>query len=434
MSKCLYGAESWVAMSGKTMKKFHAMIIRLYRRLLPRQQATDHLDDDTILVQVAQLSPLELLHRARLRYLATLVKADLEDAWALLAVDSHWTGLVEQAMVWMWDQLSNSSSLPDPRISYLPWLQLIQCSPRYWKRLVRRACEHSILQRQRRHQVREFHRAAFSRLEAVCPELPAPGRSQQDPHPETVYGCLLCKLRCQNRAGEAAHMCKAHRQVSRLRRLFDSPACPACLKHFHTLAKMKAHLYYSAACRGHLDSLSLECPVALGAGSQQDGRLEQMHDRVLPPVQAHGPLRPPIRMREVIVFNEELNEFLIQAVTEHPDPTTLEQRVRGFAENLAISWTDFEATLRYFVLNFDEDDARMFQIDITLLRDIVTKLVDPMTWDIFAETGAMPGSYLLPDWHESRCEDIAAHIVGCGFTPLPRSVGRHRVLLHAFCR
>ena len=128
-------------------------------------------------------------------------------------------------------------------------------------------------------------------------------------------------------------------------------------------------------------------------------------------------------MREVIVFNEELNEFLIQAVTEHPDPTTLEQRVRGFAENLAISWTDFEATLRYFVLNFDEDDARMFQIDITLLRDIVTKLVDPMTWDISAETGAMPG-----------CEDIAAHIVGCGFTPLPRSVGRHRVLLHAFCR
>lgn len=73
MSKCLYGAESWVAMSGKTMKKFHAMIIRLYRRLLLRQQATDHLDDDTIFVQVAQLSPLELLHRARLRYLATLV-------------------------------------------------------------------------------------------------------------------------------------------------------------------------------------------------------------------------------------------------------------------------------------------------------------------------------------------------------------------------
>ena len=147
LSKCLYGADTWVAMSEKTMKRFHVAIIRLYRRLLPKQDQQDHMEDETVLTKVALPSPLELLHRARLRYLATLVKADIADAWALLAKDSQWLGLVEQAMLWMWEQLRSSSSLPDPRQDFMQWLRLIQNSPGYWKRLVRRACEHSVLQR-----------------------------------------------------------------------------------------------------------------------------------------------------------------------------------------------------------------------------------------------------------------------------------------------
>lgn len=60
------------------------------------------------------------------------------------------------------------------------------------------------------------------------------------------FGCMVCRRRFRNAAGEAAHMCRAHGIVAGVRHLFDQPCCGTCLKHFQTLPKMKAHLYYSA--------------------------------------------------------------------------------------------------------------------------------------------------------------------------------------------
>lgn len=51
-------------------------------------------------------SPDELLRRASLRYFATLIHAQLPDAWTMLNQDMEWKGLLEEDMVWMWQQLS----------------------------------------------------------------------------------------------------------------------------------------------------------------------------------------------------------------------------------------------------------------------------------------------------------------------------------------
>ena len=83
LSRLLYGAETWVAMDDKTERTFHAAIIRLYRRLLPIA-ADQHLSDDAILSQVLLPSPSELLRRARLRYVATLLHCGERQEWGLL--------------------------------------------------------------------------------------------------------------------------------------------------------------------------------------------------------------------------------------------------------------------------------------------------------------------------------------------------------------
>ena len=80
LSKTLYGADSWIANDNRTMKKFEAAIFRLYRRLMKvKPDAT--VSDAEILTTTALPSPVVLLRRARLRYLAVLFRCGVPDLW-----------------------------------------------------------------------------------------------------------------------------------------------------------------------------------------------------------------------------------------------------------------------------------------------------------------------------------------------------------------
>lgn len=46
------------------------------------------------------------------------------------------------------------------------------------------------------------------------------------------------------------------------------------------MQKLKAHLYYSTACRERLISQNMQCEIMPGAGSADDGRRAQVHDRL----------------------------------------------------------------------------------------------------------------------------------------------------------
>ena len=274
LSKCLCGAESWITNNDKVANKFHAMIINLYKRLLQVPKDAPYTDED-VLVAVSLPSPEELLRRSRQRYFATLVHSELPDLWASIGRDDSWCRLLEEDIVWMWNQLHHASNLPDPRLQFASWLSLVQMSPGYWKRLVRRACLHCVLQRQRLHQVRDLHVRILHRL---LPFIADDGafKAAEDPSDHNHFGCMICQRRCRNAAGEAAHMCKVHGRVSSLRFLCDHPTCGACLKHFHTMAKLKAHLYYSTRCRQTLQSRNHRCAVVSGTGSFQDRALASL--------------------------------------------------------------------------------------------------------------------------------------------------------------
>jgi len=112
MSKLSYAMETWTLQDWQTREYVHAAIMRLYRRLL-KAAPDEHLSDDMILVTLGLPSPTEVFQHARLRYLATLMQVGEQACWGLLNQDQAWLDLVQDDLVWMWQQLANTSALGD---------------------------------------------------------------------------------------------------------------------------------------------------------------------------------------------------------------------------------------------------------------------------------------------------------------------------------
>ena len=113
LSRFQYGTESWTLEDNHSKNYVHNTLMRLFRRLLRRDQAA-HLQDDDILVATGLNSPTELLRLARLRYLGTLHRCHELVPWGLLNRDQRWVALVRDDLVWTWQQLKDASSLPSP--------------------------------------------------------------------------------------------------------------------------------------------------------------------------------------------------------------------------------------------------------------------------------------------------------------------------------
>eukprot|EP00435_Cladocopium_sp_Y103_P023635 s421_g5.t1 len=429
ISKLLYGAESWISNDQRTMQKFHSAVLKLYRRLL-KISPVQNVSDDEILTQLDALSPHDLLRRTRLRYLVTLTHARVPGLWDLLACDSQWLALLESDLVWMWEQLHHASSLPDPRLAYGVWVSLIRHRPGYWKRLVRRACMHSTLQRRRIYHVRVFHHQALERRRGLLPDgvlPPEPVQFESD----RCYGCLGCGLRCKNHAGEAAHMCRKHGIVSSLRQLFDQPVCPACLRNFHTMQKLKAHLHYVPSCRDTLRSRGMHCAVVPGAGSREDSERARQHDRYLPPLLCHGPQLAPHRARDFVEFDDTIYETLIESVGQRLSEEEFERSIRERALGLALSWTKFVATLTFFEDHYTQEDAEYFHFSLQSLRTVLARLRAPTSWPLFASDQDERTFGTLSQL-EKECEDLGWHLAENFELTVPRLHGRHRVVLHAY--
>eukprot|EP00435_Cladocopium_sp_Y103_P041715 s1980_g11.t1 len=432
LTKFLYGADSWTFTSQKAWQVFHCAIIGLYRRLA-RLPSDGHFTDEEILVRVMLPSPEELLRRARLRYYVTLLQADLPDVWSLLSKDVAWCRLLEQDMQWMWTQINHTSTLGAPDAHFEHWLFIAQTYPGYWKRLVRRACEHSVGQRRRLHHVQSFLNKFLRRLQDhVSAPLPD---DYADPFPELedeAYGCMKCQLRCKSKAGEAAHMCKAHHQVSTLRTLFDHTQCPACLKEYHTMQKMKAHLHYSARCREVLQSQNLRCIPAPGAGSRDDMHRTSQHDRFLPPLQGQGPQLPRPRRREALNIHADLHVRLAELITEVVSADDFESRLRQYLGEVPISWTATRRTLSFFMDTLDEEDAAFFGFNLADFTGMLQRLGRIDAWRFLQQPHWPRSTTPTVEQLERRCALLQQAFEDDPLPTPPRAFGKHRIVLHVY--
>lgn len=429
MTKLLYGAESWLALDAKTQQRFHAHVISLYKRLAKLPQ-DGHFSDDEVLVTVHMLSPTELLRRARLRYLGTLIRAGLPDAWTVLSLDSEWRTLLEEDMIWMWDQLKRASDLGDPRSHYPQWLLLMQMHPGHWKRLIRRACEHCMMQRQKRVQVRQLHSEALSAMWRLFPQDMKPEMPKQEQ--QGAFGCMHCQMSFRSHAGEEAHMFKVHTQASHLRALSDHPSCPACLKFFHTMQKLKAHLHYADRCREVLQSRNLLCPVIPGAGSTEDAERTRQHDRLLPPLRGMGPHPQVVRGRHYLNVDGELHDILVDTLLDYPDKQPFVTQIAEIATARAISWTRFKRTILFFADTLSPADGTALGFDFEEIKKALQDLAEASAW-AFLQTPVdrQKGPHDIAEL-EHQCHQL--HHLLRQWTPeiVPKQFGRQRVLLHLF--
>ncbi|CAL1166889.1 unnamed protein product, partial [Cladocopium goreaui] len=378
LSKFLYGVESWVLHGQRVKSYVHASLIRLYKRLL-RIRPGDHISDEEVLVKTGLPSPTELLRIARLRYLSSLVAAGSATCWGLFNLDTDWVALLQDDLQWVFRQLQNASHLQDPCSHLAQWLDLIRWHRQYWKRIIRRASQHAILQRGLHHRVLGFHLHALEVLERGGVAVPQP--FDQDDLGETAFGCMKCGKVCKNRAGEGSHMHKVHGYVHPVRHLFQGTQCAICLREYFTFAKLQQHLRCVEACRTQWLGRSCGSAPVPGIGSCANRDLEQAHDRLLPPLQALGPSLPPSRDRDFDPTNWQLFADLSLLLYDTPGARSLEAELRDHIQSRAISWSTCHCTLTALLEHledaFDEFGVRSKHEVV----EVVKKLTRVSSWD-----------------------------------------------------
>lgn len=270
----------------------------------------------------------------------------------LLNADASWVELLNDDITWMWHQLKGASSLLDPAGHFESWRYLHRYHRPFWKRLDRRACEHACLQLQRANHfhVMAAHHRILDHFVALGHLSAEDFRADSSDRPSTqLFGCMSCRKPSGSRGGEGAHMFKAHGICNRVRKLFNTTTCPACLKEYFPHGKVKNHLLHSEHCRRTLIGRGHFVDPVGGWGSTQDRGLADAHDSLLPPLQGEGPMLPAV-LGEEVLHDLILGENIYQALAEREDlqtPRTLEQIIRDTIYARSVSWTSCSATPAY---------------------------------------------------------------------------------------
>lgn len=432
LSKLTYAMESWVTGTDQEIKTAHAGIMRLYKRFL-RVPQDSSLSDEAVLTQLGMPSPLEVLRRSRLRYIGQLFACIDAVPWGLIQQDEDWLNLLRADFQWMWTQLKETSFLQDPDHHFAQWQEVITYSPRYWKRLVNRACEHAVRQRRLAYDVEDFHRRLSDLLCEQGTFLP-PQFELLLEQPDKIHACVSSQRWFVSKAALGAHMFKRHGVCSKVRRLFDQTSCSACLKEFHTVKRLQAHLRGQRVCRQQLIGAHHHHSPLPGIGSTQDEQLERRRDGLIPTLQAAGPLMPA-RLGvddddEHAIFRTACAELLLDYEAAEGD---LEAKMKALVAQYVLTWDQLCFTLRKLLQELVADDETPLQVNVAELHRVIGQLLQPDRWEFAqnVEKRAMTSS--AKDHEEWIAACAQQPDTGCFDNVRPQPMlGRHRVVLHAF--
>ena len=435
-SKVLYGTESWTLMDKANKHYFHSAYIRLYRRILklPHNQ---QITDDEILNRLHLPSPTTVLRVARLRYVALLYKCEQVTPWAVFCADTTWLELVRDDLQWLWRLIQSTTKLPDPALNFAAWENVLRYHRTYWKRLLQRATKLEILHKEDHALLLRLHREAFQHLEATGPLAYRPQHYHRAPDQDyEVYGCMTCRKRFRSHGGEGAHLFRAHGIVAPIRWLYNGTSCPACLREYHTFAKLQQHLRCTEECR-HLLQGQCRHPVpAPGKGSIENEQLHQRHDGLLPPLQAHGPHDERRYPQEDDRYHLHLYETLVTRCFDHQDhpDCDLFDALRDKIMEQTVSWTMTKRTLHYIAEVLTDEDAQLAELDLVDWRQILYRLADYRNWSFLREDLCEPAcmSDLRLEHYENWCHELKKY-PNARLTrdQVPRVHFQERVIVHA---
>ena len=432
LSRLLFGAETWFIQDQKTKEYLHCAVIRLYKRLL-KCPSDSHVSDEEALHRTELPTPSCLLRLRRLSYLSSLLAVGSSAHWGLLNQDTAWMTLLRDDLQWVWDQLSSSCNLGNPFDHTDRWLEIIRHHRGYWRRLLRRAKQHSILVTSRRFVCLEAHLRVQRLLQHYSIwQTQTPAEEQSSSGMSSAYGCMQCGLCCKTLAGEGAHMNRTHGQFHPVRTLIDGLQCSVCLKEFFTHGKLQAHLIRASRCRQQLVGRNFCFDPLPGLGSTQVTSQHDAWDGRLPPLQAEGPSLAPVAPRDFDAVRNPLFETLALHIVEVTESTfhELEATVRAEIERCPISWTKCQATLTGLIESLQAKEMEQAPELIERIKTCLSTLSTPFAWPFLPQghrpvRGSRELAQIEKEFDSAALDFTSSQII-------PRPCTKERVFLHVF--
>ncbi|CAL1136698.1 unnamed protein product [Cladocopium goreaui] len=438
MSKLCFGMESWTFRDQQLVNYIHGAIIRLDKRLI-KVPANHHMDDYEVLATCRLPSPKTLFRRARLRYLLTLFNCEEAVPWGLFQQDQTWCNMLKDDLHWMWQQLSNTCTLRNPADHPEEWFYITRFHKKYWKTLVHRATTLDIMKNSDNWQLRQIHFHVFDHLQSVGELNSPPPRPEVTPA-KGMYGCIACGKKCRTLAGEAAHMFRCHGKVAEFRRFSDTTSCPACLREYHTVDRLHAHLRHGRRCQAQLRGMKMHRPITPGIGSQHNTVLKQRHDGLLPYQPAAGP--PPRPMPLIDAQHHDLEAYEKIALECFEQGCHGRDHLRGqlfaIVQGLEISWTSLTRTVEQLIHDFTDENCELAQLPKSDIHHLLGSLRDPTHWPFVTNNAGdpEPGHRVEPlETYEVWSERLAQDFSQQPWRPdqeQPHRPFAERIILHAY--
>ena len=131
-------------------------------------------------------------------------------------------------------------------------------------------------------------------------------------------------------------------------------------------------------------------------------------------------------------YDEGVFDFIVEELIQHNDMEHLDGRIRQHVQTLAITWTKFCITIQHFMDTFTEEDASAFNLDMQRLAQVMQRICEPSTWPFLNEDLLCEESLPSLSHLEEECALAREQIVNAGIATVPRLIGKHRIVLHAY--
>ena len=201
-------------------------------------------------------TPMAIVHMARIRYFGQVFRAGGDDLWAAISGQRTWLDDCRKAFQWLYAQICNTSTLPDPAVDWQPWEAMLSTQKKRFAGIVQRAWRHEIIQDYNQCIVQEGYTGFYMALELGNYEFPDSITTavvpQEPPDHNKVHACLQCQKVFGSRTAWASHAFKKHQRKNPARRFTCGTYCLACGKEFWEYKRLLMHHKYSGECRRRL--------------------------------------------------------------------------------------------------------------------------------------------------------------------------------------
>ena len=244
ISKLFVGAGAWPPLRKGEHRAIRSAFYGLCRATLCVPRAADqHLYACTIRSKLAVNSPTALLHAARLRYAAQMIKHAPPHLWAITKGDRPFCTQMLASFEWLFRHVERTCGLPNPRDGWGAWAEVMTHTPGKFKGWIKRSLALEL--------VVDGVASAHAELYKLCRSRASdPEASHRDGEwGSATEVCIPCRKSFPSRLAWAGHAARVHGYRTPATQTARGTVCQGCGKAFANPHRLRRHVAYSEQCR-----------------------------------------------------------------------------------------------------------------------------------------------------------------------------------------